>query len=174
VGSSGHPRVANSTASARALKRKQLTFGDLTFNEHECLRKYVKLSHGDHLDIGTNSGGSAASAAFFCEGTVYSLDIVDKKKQPLPENVICMTVDSHKWHPWPGAAFGSCFIDGDHSTEGVLLDWELCKSLSPEYIALHDANLKAVQAALIKCDFDPDYERAEAVDKIVVYGRRHE
>ena len=150
---------------------RQLTFGDLTLKEHECLGKYVKLAYGDHLDIGTNHGGSAATAAFYCKGTVYSLDIVDRKKKPLPENVTCITVDSHEWRP-PVGVFGSCFIDGDHSTEGVLLDWKLCKSLSPEYITLHDADLKAVQAALIKCDFDPDYERVETVDKMVVYQRR--
>ena len=49
--------------------------------------------------------------------------------------------------------FDVVFIDGDHSYEGVLSDWEFAKSLNPRLIAFHDV-AKAVKHDREGCEVD--------------------
>jgi predicted O-methyltransferase YrrM len=114
---------------------------------------------GDYLEIGSLFGGSAIVAALFAKGRVYCIDpfgyapgqtrtagtpsaelvaknayafgameklrIFTQKHPPLPPNLEYVRFDI-------------AFIDGDHTYEGVLADWENLKDRVDRYILFHD------------------------------------
>jgi len=122
----------------------------------------VSACTGDYLEIGVLYGGSAILAAFFCRGKVYGVDPFgwgpNQTKHPVVpsagvvkmnatkfglHNVIQVFTQTHP--PLPpeleDKRFDVAFIDGDHSFDGTMADWQNLKDRVDKYMLFHDVNL---------------------------------
>lgn len=147
--------------------------------EYAALSHFVMLAEGDHVEIGCGWGGSAIVAALTKkakgDGKVYTVDPLSQdrydfglKTDLVYENFETFGVDDLIVHvdkpsyPWPieGKRFASGLIDGDHSFDGCLQDWEILKEVVDEYILVHDvwevAWPAVTEAWQIMCQ-DPDW-----------------
>ena len=84
---------------------------------------------------------------------------------PAQSNPKCMIGDSHD-HEFQGIVrnagqFDAVFIDGDHSEEGTLQDWEFAKTLNPKRVFFHDF-IKSSFHAACGCFVDRAWEKVKA------------
>ncbi len=133
--------------------------------EAECLAYYA-ATPGDYVEIGCLWGGSALIAALAKEddgttGDVFTIDHMsggwwdgfdpEVKKPPTPAAVLSNLADfwvAYRVHiirdesdPWPlpdSVQPSVVFIDGDHSYEGCLRDWNNVRNRACHYVLFHD------------------------------------
>ena len=122
------------------------------------IRAHLELVEGKHLEIGSAWGGTAIMSALTRpKDEIWCID-------PLTENGFYggndddVRLNTHffwgnmqNWgvadrvtlldtfsYPWPPEVlqqrFATAFIDGDHSYEGCLRDWELCKQVVTDLV----------------------------------------
>ena len=114
------------------------------------LQKMVLQYDGDYVEIGTLFGGSLVLAGMLSEGSLYAIDPldgyyrsgkIDRSTGLLPSKEIVeanlrtfgvkATIFQQHHPPWPEALkdhrFGVGFIDGNHTYEGCLADYEQLK-----------------------------------------------
>jgi len=81
-------------------------------------------------------------------------------------------------NPWPfmGLEFSTVLIDGDHSKEAVVSDWENASANTTELIFLHDYNSdrhpgvqEAVDDVVMK---DPRWSVVELVNTLLIMGKQ--
>lgn len=157
----------------------------------------ASLSQGDYLEIGTLFGGSAIMAALFLPspGRVFCVDPFGwaegqtrTKRTPsaelVAENAYAfgtmkkMRIFTQKHPPLPLAledhTFAMALIDGDHSYEGVLADWENLKDRVTQYMLFHDVNTGEFGARKVfkQAQTDPDWKKIYQAGKMGVLKRR--
>lgn len=132
----------------------------MTIPECELLAKHVGKAH---LEIGTLWGGSAIFSALAGADRVYSLDHMhggwwadgqDPKVNPplgpaavidnlyrfdLAHRVTLVVAPSNPF-PLKGLNFDTALIDGDHTFEGVSVDWQNVKAVAKDAIMFHDCS----------------------------------
>lgn len=133
-----------------------------TLEDYKFLYGFVSLIRPKRiLDIGTNMGGSAIAMAMalrdegLTKSKIVSIDIVEtflRKAQAqidqleLSDYVELVRGDSSITKTLP--SFDVVFIDGDHSFEGCLKDFENVKDKT-NYVVIHDsASIDAVRKAI--------------------------
>jgi predicted O-methyltransferase YrrM len=148
-------------------------------DEVEMLYNYVYYGEGDHLDIGTNLGGSAIIAWTACSGrpepgVVVTIDISSSLmavknfyKQPNSSVIERILANSHTYD-FGDRKFGTVFVDGDHTYEGCKQDLELAVRLGAKTIIVHDMDLEPV----IRAVEEFDWPVVDQVNKIVVLKDR--
>ncbi len=121
------------------------------------LAQCVANCKGDYLEIGSLYGASAIVAALFGNGHVYCVDIFEPYStkpgaRPSPELLLQnasnwgaekkITPFKHRHPPLPAklehVRFDIAYIDGDHTHEGSLADWENIEHRVDRYVLFHD------------------------------------
>jgi hypothetical protein len=168
--------------------------------EPELLIKYASLE-GDHVEIGCLWGGSAILAALAkrkakSEGHIYTIDFMTggywvdgdpgaKLKVPTMKAVLdnlktfgvdeSVTVLKTFSDPWPleDVKPVTVLIDGGHSYEACLKDWENVKAVKPKFVLFHDYATgkhpgveKVVDEVVRK---DEDWRHVETVGTMIVF-----
>jgi hypothetical protein len=137
-------------------------FGHLNAAEHEFLYRFASWP-GNHVDIGTYTGGSAYTAALAkgpnwvvhtfdpnCGIESGALEKWQKKNDVTYDNVVEHRETVWDWEPIPDIS--TAFVDGDHE-EGV---WRDARKLAPivtKYIIFDDydhGNVRGAVAELLK------------------------
>jgi cephalosporin hydroxylase len=167
------------------------------------LMKYAALP-GDHVEIGCLWGGTAILSALAkreagVDGRIYSIDFMTggfwergdpcmNRQVPTHDTILKnlktfdvadrVTVIKDKSSPLPLNANVhpvTVLIDGDHSYEGCLEDWQNVKALKPDYVLFHDYNtgyhpgvLKVVDEVVKN---DPRWREVECVNQTIVFER---
>lgn len=175
-------------------------FGD---EEADLLIKYASLL-GNHVEIGCLWGGTAILAALAkvdvdVEGHVYTIDFMTggywvhgdpcvELQIPTYEDVIrnikvCgvadrVTVVKAKSNPWPLSKAikpTSVLIDGGHSYEDCLADWQNVKALEPDIVLFHDyatGRHPGVQRVIDEVVFkDCAWQYTETANTMIVFKR---
>lgn len=110
------------------------------------------------VEIGTGTGYSTHMLAQRAKH-VHTVDpgayVVENVVQRLPKNVThwVALADLKQFLADNSVEVGFVFIDGDHSTAGVLIDSEFAKTLSPRAIWWHDGNVPQVVAGIEQAGF---------------------
>lgn len=135
-------------------------------DEAELLYRIVGETLGDHVEIGTLWGGTAILAALAKwnggkGGHIYTIDFMTggywnsgdpgaDMKRPTAAAILDnlarfkvaerVSVIKARSYPWPLIAVkpATVLIDGDHSFEGCMRDWQTVSRLEPEIILIHD------------------------------------
>jgi cephalosporin hydroxylase len=182
------------------IEGRMALFGD---GEAVLLIKYASLE-GDHVEIGCLWGGTAVLAALAkieagVKGKVYTIDFMTggywvhgdpcvKSRIPTYEDVInnlhkfgvedSVTVVKTKSNPWPldkKIKPITVLIDGGHSYEDCLIDWQNVKALEPDYVLIHDYNTDkhpGVQSVVDDVIFkDTDWQHIETVGTLIVFKK---
>lgn len=137
------------------------------------LAQIVHNSSGNHLEIGTAYGASAFVAIEAIEqrgrpGVVICIEPFGEERR----DTVYKAVEKEFWrnvdhfgarskivhikafsHPLPtpkGDRYGTAFIDGDHSYEFVLNDWNNLKDVVDDYIMFHDYIKEEVRRVVIE------------------------
>ena len=163
--------------------------GWLTENERRLLYHLGLLTpkNGTIVNIGVEYG---ASVVCLHEGnpsaTIYAIDLVgdDKYQGSAPANFVRgNSAELVKLGGWVNSGIDVLFIDGDHTTKGVLADIEYTRYVNDGgFVAFHDCYIspaaKAVNRAVDEWYDDyvdlhlPLYQELQTVDSIRVFGKR--
>ena len=125
----------------------------------------LEAGDGDYLEIGVNRGGSLSFAMllkrhFRQKGKVYGIEAAIGYKEGIDKLVVGLgfggdnySVVYKKSDPWPAddeLAPVVAFIDGDHTGETPLNDWNNLKDRVKRFIIFHDCDdgSPAVQSAV--------------------------
>ena len=171
--------------------------------EDKLLEKYAALP-GDHVEIGCLWGGTAILAALAKinankKGHVYSIDKMSggywergdpgcdyavPKEATIHRNIQRMgvqdriTVIRAESDPLPLPSKVkpvTVLIDGAHSYDGCLRDWQNVKKLAPKFVLFHDYGTgkhPGVQKVVDEHAYkDPDWEFVEGVETMLVFRR---
>lgn len=161
--------------------------------EVDTLSKYARLIPPGHciIDIGTRNGGSAIILAMSSQSNVYTIDIKEDPREPgfgyghiAPlrnhwyefdcgpriHQVTCVSWEYIHIHE----PVGLVFIDGDHTYEGVMNDWNHFYPMVEEggYILCHDYDrpkFPGVTAFLDNVSLEIDC--IDLVDSIAVFRK---
>ena len=164
--------------------------GRAAFGSQEFVEMFVRYlsGAGDYIEIGTLFGGSAILAGKYCKGHVYCIDPldgyyakgrVDKGTNLLPSPKIVrenwesfgldldrLHIYAHKHPPWPeelkNKRFDIGYIDGEHTHEAAMQDWDALKDRVDKYIIFDNTEKRGVMDAFEEAVQHPDWEHVDS------------
>jgi hypothetical protein len=156
-------------------------YGGLLWDEGDCLYRYCQTP-GPHIDIGTNHGGSARTAALAKNGNghVYTIDpdedecktaaiALDALMKGWRDRITIVHNYSQTWDP-PEIPT-TVLIDGDHTPRGCLGDWIKYSQIATRYVLFHDNDVAHVQEVIMVARADKNWKFVEEVGKVTVFER---
>ena len=163
---------------------------------YQCIMQVSALYPGDHVEIGTRLGHSAAIAAAFREyGTVYCIDpmkvpftnemaerlskganVLDQFRTNMEdlnlEDRVKLTIGMSDPWPWPeDQRFVTGLIDGSHDHPWPIIDWNNMKKVVDKVIVIDDTLIRGATPAIIAAQNDPDWNY-QPYSKYVGYAWR--
>ena len=142
-----------------------------------------KCPNGNYLEIGVLWGGSLIIAGLSMEGEIWGIDPLEGwygngtfdpyvetdvppseavVRRNLHEFGVKATLFLHEHPPYPqeieDLPIDVAFIDGNHSSQAALIDWDAVKDRTRRYVIFHDLHQKGPPEAFGKASADPNWK----------------